>query len=160
MRANHGLEIQIGSPVVDFIGEPYMEHFLSNFTAALEGKSIMLEQELSHGDQQIWWQFNYNPAYDNGGNIIGISYNATDITSLKKSQQLTQERDRALDHIALVQSHEIRRPVSSIIGITELLKEHTYTKEMEEVHILELAVGELDQTIRKIVNEASIQIQT
>lgn len=158
MRINHNQEIQIERPIAEFIAPEYLEHFMGNFKQALEGKTIMLEHELNHGDERIWWQFNYNPAYDSEGKIIGVSYHATDISELKEAQKQTLDRDRALDHIALVQSHEIRRPVSSIMGITDLLKVNETTKELEEISMLNLAVNELDNFIRQIVNEASNQI--
>lgn len=158
MRLNHNQEIELNRPVSEFIAPKHLDHFMHNFKQALDGKNMMLELELDHGDQCIWWQFNYNPAYDSEGRIIGVSYNAIDISPLKKAQKQTMERNRALDHIALVQSHKIRRPVSSIIGISDLLNAHESTKELEEIVMLGRAVEELDHAIRQIVKEASNQI--
>lgn len=54
------------------------------------------------------------------GTIIGVSYNATDITDRIKQERLIFAQNESLRKIAFMQSHELRRPVSSILGLMNL----------------------------------------
>ncbi len=157
MLANHRQQIKIGDHVTEFVGADFMDSFILNFNRALAGEHIMLEHSLKHGENEVWWQFHYNPAYDSMGGIIGISYSATDISELKMSQEETMERNRALASIALVQSHEFRRPVASIIGLVGLIKAIDCKLIHDELAMLELAAQELDTTIKTIVKQASVK---
>jgi light-regulated signal transduction histidine kinase (bacteriophytochrome) len=104
------------------------------------------------GKKKIWWNYNYAPALDAEGEIIGVSYNAINISDLKLKEQQSMAKDESLKAIAFIQSHEIRRPVSSIIGLMNLFKAQDYQSTREELMMLECAVLELDDKIRLIVN--------
>ena len=58
----------------------------------------------------------------------------------------------ALNRIAIIQSHELRRPVASLLGILDLMR-------MENIdfgyfNIIEHTVNELDKKIRGIVKDS------
>jgi PAS domain S-box-containing protein len=156
MRNYHDTEIVVGVSVLDFVGEDFLETFTQSFEKALGGHHVNLEHSLEHVGETIWWQFNYSPAYDNDGEIIGVSYSALNVSDLKKSQIDAGQKADALDRIAMVQSHDIRGPLSSIIGLIELLKMSQQHQIQEEITMLEKAVGDLDKSIRKIVSETVI----
>jgi light-regulated signal transduction histidine kinase (bacteriophytochrome) len=67
-------------------------------------------------------------------------------------QEESDAKDASLKAIAFIQSHELRRPVSSILGLMSLFKEDDYRASKEDMMMLEQAVMELDGTIRKTVN--------
>jgi len=147
--------ILIGDCIADLLKPEILEVFMEDCKRALNGESILKESLITYGAKSIWWQLNFEPAYDNEGKVIGVSHTAIDISELKNSQFKTIEREQSLHAIALIQSHEIRRPVSSIIGLTNLMKENDYTAEKEEIIMLERAVHELDDRIHDIVNHTS-----
>jgi hypothetical protein len=152
MRINHGVEIRIGNSVIDYIDDVFFPEFLINFTKALEGKHIQNESPMVTEGKKIWWNYNYVPAFDAEGEIIGVSYNAINISDLKLKEQQSNAKDESLKAIAFIQSHEIRRPVSSIIGLMNIFKAEDYQSTREELIMMERAVLELDDKIRKIVN--------
>lgn len=73
------------------------------------------------------------------------------LTMLKKQNTLFTE-------IARIQSHELRLPVSSILGIMSIINEEQSDMNPEYLQILNSSVGQLDEKIRSIVaysNEGS-----
>ncbi|AMR32714.1 hypothetical protein A0256_15430 [Mucilaginibacter sp. PAMC 26640] len=55
-----------------------------------------------------------------------------------------------ISHIAQIQSHEFRRPVASILGFMEYFRIYNYLANKENLKIMEVATGELDEN-RNIV---------
>lgn len=152
MRINHGLEMHIGDSVIDYIDDVFFPEFLTNFKEALLGNHIQNESPMITGGKKIWWNYNFVPALDAEGEIIGVSYNAINISDLKLKEQQSNAKDESLRAIAFIQSHEIRRPVSSILGLMNLIKADGYESSKEHLMMMELAVLELDEKIRLIVN--------
>ena len=90
------------------------------------------------------------------GCIIGVSYNATDITEAKKNEQKIFAQNELLRNIAFVQSHELRKPVASILGLMHLIKLNGYYTDKEYFDMLELATAELDQKIHAIIEQVEV----
>ena len=155
MDSTYHNSIAIGMTVTDVMGDGFLYDFLLAFNRVRTGERVVEERLVVHADKNIWWQFNYDPAFDVNGEIIGISYCAVDITELKTSQTKITERDQSLEAIALIQSHEMRRPVSSILGLIEVFKINDYETERDEVIMLERAAHELDSKIHDIIAHAS-----
>ena len=64
----------------------------------------------------------YDPARNDKGDIIGISFNSRDVTRQARQQQIAIAQQSKLNHIAYIQSHEFRRPVATIKGLIYLLE--------------------------------------
>jgi signal transduction histidine kinase len=71
----------------------------------------------------------------------------TDITTLaKQNERLTE--------IALLNAHDIRRPVATILGLLQLLKEaRRHIPDADWLQHFESAIGELDEVIKQIINK-------
>lgn len=152
IRETLGVEMQIGNNVNEYIDGLFMPEFTENFMEALSGKHMINERQMIRNNQKIWWNYDYVPAYDADGEIIGVSYNAINISAVKLQQEESDAKDASLKAIAFIQSHEIRRPVSSIIGLMNIFKSDGYQASKEDLMMMERAVQELDQKIRLIVN--------
>lgn len=75
------------------------------------------------------------------------------VDHLKRSIVEIEARNEALKKIAQVQSHEIRGPLTSILGVMNLMK--TESNHLEYFGYLEKAVGNLDEKIKSIVDISS-----
>jgi streptogramin lyase len=68
-------------------------------------------------------------------------------------------KDLALENIAFIQSHELRKPLASILGLIGVIKAMDYEIDKECIAMLEEAGKELDTKIRSVIshveNEAS-----
>jgi hypothetical protein len=67
---------------------------------------------------------------------------------------------RALHTIAHIQSHEMRKPVASILGLMDVWKSEKYSYDSEIVSMMESAVTELDEKIHLIVKHTSDNLRT
>lgn len=152
IRDTLGVEMHIGNDVNEYIDGLFMPEFLINFMEALSGKHIINESAMIRDNKKIWWNYDYVPAFDADGEIIGVSYNAINISAVKFQQEESNAKDASLKAIAFIQAHEIRRPVSSIIGLMNIFKADDYQATKEELMMMERAVLELDDKIREIVN--------
>lgn len=137
----------------DFISDSYKDRFVTNSIKALMGESIVEELELLYGEESIWWMVAYEPAYDNGGNILGLSFTATNINERKQQEEKINQRNGALSKIAYMQSHDFRGPVASILGLMNLIKEQDYKAGKEYLKLMEEAAKELDEKIHAVIKQ-------
>jgi hypothetical protein len=66
---------------------------------------------------------------------------------------------RALHTIAHIQSHEMRKPVASILGLMDVWRNEKYGYDSEIVSMMESAVSELDEKIHLIVKHTSSNLK-
>jgi PAS domain S-box-containing protein len=65
-----------------------------------------------------------------------------------------EERNKSFLKIAQIQSHEIRHPLTTIMGLVNLIKYHYQEVDAEWIQMIEEATNSLDNKISSIVNEA------
>lgn len=145
------VKVKAGMKVTDFIHQP-LPVFMANYNSALNGKAVTMEHQVTYADETVWWSTTNAPAYDTDGEIIGVSYKATDITKTMEYAHKVFLQNESLRQIAYIQSHELRRPAASIMGLMNLIKMDDYNATREELLMLETAVNELDEKIRLIVS--------
>ncbi|MBS1585780.1 MAG: hypothetical protein JSS82_09560 [Bacteroidetes bacterium] len=75
--------------------------------------------------------------------------------SIELQKQQLEVKNEALMKIAHIQSHEMRGPVTSIMGIMNIIKEEGSNVPKEYLQYLEEAVLELDKKIHEIVRQTS-----
>lgn len=144
-----------GLDFVSIISPAYRQFFTNNYNVALAGNTISEECLLHNGKEDIWWAFTYEPAYTYTGDIMGVSVTATNIHERKTQEEKLVEQNQALSRIAFIQSHEIRRPVASIIGLMDIIRNEGYSPSKEYLVLLEEATKELDEKIHKIIDETN-----
>ncbi|NCD70102.1 PAS domain-containing protein [Mucilaginibacter agri] len=156
LQSHHNVVLYPGINVDKILKGPYLEDFLIDYEKALSGTVVKYEREVVYNQDTIWWQVTFEPCYSREGEIVGISYNATDITERKHHEQKIVNQNQHFRTIAHIQSHELRRPVASIMGLMYLFKEDGYKANPEELMLMERAVNELDCKIREIVKISTI----
>lgn len=157
-KAILGKQVKTGTHATQYIYPDYRDDFEKNFQLALKGTLIQHERLIEYiGCTPMWVRVSYNPVTDGHGNIIGISFNATDITEHKRSEQKVLEQNEALRKIAHIQSHELRKPVASILGLMNVIKIEGTGPDNENLAMMEKVVLELDHTIQGIVGSIEDQ---
>ncbi|CAM3742179.1 GAF domain-containing protein [Mucilaginibacter galii] len=152
IKKAYNIDMQVGMDVKQFVHAAYMADFVEHCSRALAGESIRHERLLTFADDSVWFMLNYDPARNNDGEIIGVSYNSSDI-STRVGFQLTALNQRSrLEHLAYMQSHEFRRPVATIQGLVNLLEMEGYDETYPELKIIKNQMNEIDTRIGKIVN--------
>lgn len=92
-------------------------------------------------------------------NKILIGGWSIDITERKVAEQKLIEHTERLKEIAFLQSHEVRRPLSNILSIVELLQEESEFKENDKysylLNYLRQSAAELDDVVKKITKKTT-----
>lgn len=145
----YGKIISIGQNMLTEYGLPTTRESLKkNFLEALSGKKVETERLLSFPNgEQVWVNLRMFPVFDETGNVWAVAFNYTNIHELKSQYE-------KLEEIAHLQSHIIRRPVASILGLIDLIDWQSLTPENQKiVDYLKEATKELDFVIRTIVGK-------
>ena len=87
--------------------------------------------------------------------LSALARQVSHIMELDRSLKLVKEQNDKLIEIGQMQSHELRNPVASILGIMELIKEDEYNAQKEHLLLLEAASEKLDEKIKLIINHAN-----
>lgn len=87
--------------------------------------------------------------------LTALANQVSHIMELDRSLKQLQEQNTLLREIARIESHELRQPVASIMGITALMKEDPHVRNPEYLDILQLSVDQLDERIRAIVDHSN-----
>jgi PAS domain S-box-containing protein len=72
---------------------------------------------------------------------------------LKQQIEKTEAKNEALRKIAFMQSHEIRHPLTSIMGLVNLIRDGHHTVDQQWLEMISEATYSLDSKIQAIVNE-------
>ena len=83
----------------------------------------IIETQLQADGKQAWLDTNKIPLHDSEGNVVGILGTFEDITTRKQAQDQLIETNRELDAFVYTVSHDLRSPLTPIIGYAEELQE-------------------------------------
>ncbi|MFA0178316.1 ATP-binding protein [Vibrio lentus] len=133
------------------ISEDELPQFETSMLEAMESGHWESEQQVQLESGEVKWvKFNSQIS-----NSKAIEWNTviTDITLLKKQQQaLDNARQKAESATAAKSqflatiSHEVRTPISGILGLLELMQEHQLSEELLNLH------GGLNQSARNLLH--------
>lgn len=146
-----GKEALKGDKNLDFMIPALREEFHDYYKRVLEGESIQVEKEYL----DKWWRFSLYPVYDSENNIIGIADNVKDVTGRVQNELKIRKQNESLKKIAWQQSHEVRRPLATILGLCDLLstdENATVEQQQQYINYILQSVRELDTIIHKIVD--------
>lgn len=87
--------------------------------------------------------------------LSALANQVSHIMELDYALKTLKEQNEALSEIARIQSHELRLPVSSILGVMDLINQEESNLNSDYLDILNQSVNLLDTKIRTIVNYAN-----
>ena len=159
VRFAHRKKITKGKSIMDYADPEVIPGLTKYFDLAFNGKTIEFEWNMRPGTKYDRWKFlQLVPIKDNSKKIIGVALNSTDITERKQQQEKINVQTAALTRIAIFQSHELRRPVASLLGIMGLLKMENTS--FDYLDMMEVSINELDEKIRGIVHDSEVTIDS
>lgn len=157
IRKMYNKNIQTGNCILDYISPEYKNEFINCINRVFKGrrsnKQVLLKNE---GKASVWWNISLEPVKDEYGHITSVVYNATNIDDQKKRIAEISAQNKSLLNIAHIQSHEYRRPVATILGLMELIKGDNEFMLSEYLLMMEKAVKELDEKIKRVVKYTEI----
>jgi PAS domain S-box-containing protein len=135
--------------------------WLEYYRRALSGERYVTRHE-SHdpvSKEPTHFEVSFNPIYKNSKHeIIGVGCFARNITERLKTEEALIEQNERLKNIASLSSHELRRPVASMIGLLNIMDRDNFSNpENEQImnHMITVT-QEIDEVIRLIVNKTFI----
>jgi len=152
-------DIAIGEDLRNFIDPKIKNNFIKYIAIAMRGKMIKHDLFLREGTEfESWREVKFVPIKNYGGEIIGVAINSADITKRKQQEKQIAIQNEALTRIAIIQSHELRAPVASLLGIMNLMK-------IEDIdfgyfNMMELTIKQLDEKIKLIVADSEKTISS
>ncbi len=78
------------------------------------------------------------------------------ILRLKKQIDFATRVNKTMDKIAWTHAHNVRGPLTSVMGMISLIKSDNTKYNVEYVDLLEVAVNKLDEAVKEVINDSSI----
>lgn len=129
-----------------------------------KGESFsLMEDTYWHKDgREVFIQTNGTPVFDESGKLIAFRGVARDITRRKRNQEaldkLLQElkdRNFELDSFVYKVSHDLRAPISSMMGLIALMQDENNPEQLHKyIDLAEDRVNRLDEFVQTILSYA------
>ncbi len=143
------------------LGEWGSESFFNtrkkDYERALAGESFTIFVEEFYDGALLHKEISSNPIVDDSGRIVGVICIARDISEQKNQFVQIQKQNEKLREIAWIQSHKVRGPVASILGLASLFN-YEATHHDSNIEILEkltIATQDLDKIIKEVVDKTN-----
>ncbi len=137
----------------DFDKELY-ETWVNYYERALKGEVYKIVWSENRNDKTTYEEVSFNPIRDKDKKVTGISCFSRDITEQYVHLNMIEKQNDQLKKIAWVQSHEVRSPVASILGLVQLFNENDNSdpQNTEIIQLIKEAAEKLDLVTRKITD--------
>ncbi|GAA4467053.1 hypothetical protein GCM10023093_22190 [Nemorincola caseinilytica] len=131
----------------------YNDKFEMCYKLALSGSNFRTVEDMVINGVQHYTSVTFKPVIDSSGRVTAVSCFARDITEHRKHLFRIEQQNAALREIAFIESHRIRGPVATILGLEQL---YNYT-DLSDPMNKEIMDGikkmglDLDVIIRQVV---------
>jgi PAS domain S-box-containing protein len=134
----------------------YLEKFEMCYQLALNGRSFRSVEDMTVNGEIRYPTVSFNPVYYDD-KIIGVSCFARDITEQRKHLLRIEQQNAALKEIAFIQSHNVRGPVATIMGLEQLFNydEMADPINKEIMEGIALVSKQLDLIIKEIIKKSN-----
>lgn len=150
LLTNVQLQFAESMDISDYVHPDYLAAFESNCSAALKGESLVEEVSLNYPTGKCCWYISFDPARDPDGEIIGVSYNATDITKRVEHEVLLGQQNESIQKIAHLQDNELDICVRIINTLMNTIMENDSAKQISEIQLMNDSVKELSDKSRRV----------
>ncbi|NVK04712.1 MAG: PAS domain S-box protein [Flavobacteriia bacterium] len=132
---------------------------IARMEEALEKREDVTVEILNYGKsgKTFWLRMNVSPVIHNG-EVIRFMALITDITDERRINSRLINQNENLKKIAFILSHELRKPVSSILGLLELYNENDSSSTMNNdiIKYMKKATEELDDKVHDIIRQSAL----
>jgi len=153
-----GKELGKGDHVLDGgRNKLYLDKFEMCYQVALNGKALKSVEDMQVDNQLRYTSVSFNPVFDDSNHVIGVSCFARDITEQRRHLYKIEEQNLALREIAFIESHKIRGPVATILGLAQFFNNDDITDDVNKEIIAGIitASQQLDLVIRQVVQKTN-----
>jgi PAS domain S-box-containing protein len=140
-----------------------IERWKEYYGRALAGEryTVISESPDLQTGQMLSFEVSFNPIYTVKDDITGVGCFSHNITERLAIEKAIVDQNERLRHIASLTSHELRRPVASMIGLINIMdRTNFFNPDNREVIEHLLTVGnEIDEVIRLIVDKTFMDVK-
>jgi len=126
-----------------------MKLFFESYERAFQGEAFNVVRQRESDGRLLYEELSFNPIYDLKEKVIGVNCFLRDITQPREYLQRIEKQNARLREIAWIQSHLVRAPLTSILGLTQLCNLDD-SPNAEIIPMLKKSAEELDKVIRNI----------
>lgn len=162
IKEHYQKEIKIGSHLLNLANQQLVDELTVHISKALNGEIVNVEWLIRpESPTSCWLAVTFEPVSNASDVVTGVAINATDITTQKLHTEQIERQNAALQRIATIQSHELRKPVASLLGLIDLVKMDDTQNYAESSYfpLIEASVKELDTKIKGIVHESESTVE-
>jgi PAS domain-containing protein len=156
VKREFGVKMERNGNVFNYINDEILPDFKLFIDQALNGRICQTEYVANFPKSgKAWVRLEIYPVYDENKEVIGVSYNAIDVSSRKLDRLTIEDQSKRLKEIAFTQSHIIRKPVANMIGLINLLETDNLNEENKFIlSKLQESLSELDSVIYDLVGKS------
>jgi PAS domain S-box-containing protein len=132
----------------DFVQER-LKVFFESYERAFKGEAFSLVRQREIDGKKIYEELSFNPICDLHNEVIGVNCFLRDITESQEYLLRIEDQNKRLREIAWIQSHRVRAPLASILGLVQLCSLDD-PPNAEIIPMLKKAAEDLDQVIMEI----------
>jgi len=125
-----------------------------SYKKAFTGMQFKTLEETITSDKVFYKETYFNPIHDKAGKVIGVGCFSRDVTDERSFLKQIQIQNEKLQEIAWIQSHKVRAPVATLLGLIGLFDLETKNQNNKEIlKKVKEATEVLDEVIREIDNK-------
>ena len=135
----------------------YQYKFESCYMLALTGSQFNCVEDMTVDNERRYTSVSFNPVFDKGEKIIGVSCFARDITEQRMHLIKIEEQNKILMEIAAIQSHKVRGPVATILGLGQFFNNDDLGDPVNKILMegIQSVSAELDKIIKEVVSKSN-----
>jgi PAS domain S-box-containing protein len=128
------------------------------FDRAFSGETFYVVEQEEQDGEVFFEEISFNPIYDKDNYIFGVSCFSRNITEQHRQMERIQKQNERLTEIAWLQSHQVRGPVATILGLIPLFnyEDPADKGNIEILDMIRTTAHQLDQNIKEVVNKARV----
>jgi hypothetical protein len=149
MEMKYQLRVEEGMQFAEHVHHSFVKEFTLSCQKALQGESIRIESIADSLEDDMFWYITFEPALDFEGNIIGVSYSATDITQTVLHEKTVTRQAESFQEIERILSRELEQPLNAARNAMAGLKQEGYPDHLTEFHLL-------DQTFKELADKTNV----
>ncbi|GAB2988287.1 hypothetical protein GCM10027049_31070 [Mucilaginibacter puniceus] len=142
---------------IESYGEPLINEWRMYYDRAFNGEKYLITKKGINytQDNPIYYETYFNPIYTATGEIIGVGCFSRNITERLKTERALIDQNERLKHIATLSSHDLRRPVASMLGLINIIDKENFSNpaNKEIIDHLFTVSKEIDTVIYQIVDK-------
>jgi PAS domain S-box-containing protein len=143
--------------LVNAYNEEFIKEWWGYYERALKGEKYFITKQSMHPitQQPVFWETYFNPIYNASGEVIAVGCFSRNITDRLNIEKALIDQNERLKHIATLSSHDLRRPVASMLGLIDIIDKENFSNpaNQEIIEHLFTTSTEIDTVIRQIVDK-------